>query len=83
MSYNRVMSPTFTLRIDSEMRRKLKHQAAALEKTESEFVRDLLERELEPTPLGVRLQRVKGILALDKVDSSGWRRELRRRNWRR
>lgn len=77
------MSSTLTFRIDPDKRQKLRQRAQSLGKTESEFIRELLDRELEDRPLGARLQHVKGRLELPTEPAEDqWRRDIKKRNWR-
>lgn len=77
------MSTTFSFRMDSDKRRKLRQKAQSLGKTESELVREILDRELQERPLGTLLQHVKGRLALPSGGvEENWRRTLKERNWR-
>jgi hypothetical protein len=76
---------TLTLRLPIEQREELKRAAKALKKTESEYVRDLLQRDLDSRPLAARLGDLAGC-----VDSSQTVGEphplhdlIRERNWRR
>lgn len=81
--YNFIMSLVFTFRMDRKKRRKLRQKAQSLGKTESQFIREILDRELEERPLGGLLQYVKGRLALPtKVGADDWRRTIKKRNWR-
>jgi len=76
------MSGILTIRIDPARRAKLKRSAQAAGKNESQFVRDLIARELDAKPLGDRIRRLRGSIALPRKSSDAWRRALRARNWR-
>ena len=76
------MTTTLTFRLEAALRRKLKARAALFGKTESEFLRDLLDRELEERPLGAALAKVKGALSLKGTKDDAWHKKLRKRNWR-
>ena len=76
------MTTTLTFRLESEQRKKLRTKARALGKSESEFLREILDRELEERPLSVSLGHLKGALSLKNKRSDAWRDTLRERNWR-
>jgi hypothetical protein len=77
-----IMTSTITFRLDRQHRIKLRRQAKASGKTESEFIRELLDRELESQPLGDLLRHVRGKLSLDDQAQDPWRRDIQDRNWR-
>lgn len=82
MYYATLMS-TLTLRLDPKMRKKLKAKAKALRISESELVRQALDRELERGPLGPRISKLAGILSIDPAEElTGWRAQIRAHNWR-
>ena len=76
------MTTTLTFRLETAQRRKLQARARLVGKTESEFVRDLLSRELEERPLGAALAKVKGALSFRNTKDDAWHKALRERNWR-
>jgi predicted DNA-binding protein len=76
------MANTLTFRLDTERREKLRRKARLFGKTESEFLRDLLDRELEERPKFSALSRLKGALSLSDKKPNAWREEIRQRNWR-
>lgn len=80
-----VMNTTLTIRLPAGQRRALSSKAAAAGKTESEIVRDLIERELAEQTVGERVGELFGCLSLShgtkRKDS--WRKSIRARNWRR
>lgn len=80
MSYNLVMT-TMTFRLRKEARARLAAKAASLDMTESELLREIIERELQDTPIGARIGRLKGVLSLKK-SAPEWRAAIRKRNWR-
>ena len=75
---------TLTIRLPKAQRDALKRSAAALKKTESEYIRDLLARDLDTRPLGERIGHLAG--SLDSSQSTGTPHPLkgliRERNWR-
>lgn len=77
------MSPTITVRTDEPLHRKLEEQAAAVGKSLSEVVRDILEAAVLEEPLEERIGHHRGGLLLDRAEDEPWRRRLRERNWRR
>lgn len=54
---------TLTIRLPQEQRATLREAAKRLRKSESELIRDLLEREFEQTPFGERAADFMGCLA--------------------
>jgi hypothetical protein len=75
------MNRTLTIRLDQEKDEALTRRARALGKTRSELVRDLIDKAVTDQPLGRRLGHLKGRVELPRT-RSGWRRELKERNWR-
>jgi plasmid stability protein len=76
------MDTTITVRTDEKLREALEKRAAALGKTLSAVVRDILTEAVAAGPLGEKTARVKGSLKLPRRPTDPWRRELRQRNWR-
>lgn len=77
------MTTMLTVRVDADQRRRLRARAAAQGKTEAELVRAMLERELAEEPLGSRIDGLRGSLSLARRPTDDWRRQIRKRNWRR
>ena len=77
-------SSTLTIRMPQEQREALKRCASALKKTESEYIRDLLKRDLDSRPFGERIGHLAG--SVDSNQSHGEHHPLkeliRERNWR-
>jgi hypothetical protein len=77
-------SSTLTIRLPAEQREALKRSAKALKKTESEYIRDLLARDLDIRTIGERIGLLAGIL--DSSQTPGEPHPLkdviRKRNWR-
>ena len=75
---------TLTIRLPKEQREALKRSAKALKKTESEYIRYLLQRDLESRPFGERVGDLVG--CLDSSETIGNPHPLhdliRERNWR-
>lgn len=75
---------TLTIRLPKAQREALRRSAQAMKKTESEYIRDLLARDLDTRTLAERVGQLAGSL-----DSSAERRpphplkkSIRERNWR-
>jgi hypothetical protein len=75
------MGKTITVRIDESQDAALTRRAKALGRTRSQLVRELIGRGLEEQPLGRSLGHLKGRLGLP-TPRSGWRRQIKARNWR-
>lgn len=77
---------TLTIRLPVEQREALKRSAKALKKTESEYIRDLLQRDLDARPFGERVGHLIGCLdssKLIKADADdSFREAIRKNNWR-
>jgi hypothetical protein len=75
---------TLTIRLPKEQREVLKRSAKALKKTESEYIRDMLQRDLDSRPFGERAGHLAG--CLDSSQTIGEPHPLkaliRERNWR-
>lgn len=76
------MTTTLTFRLPKSQRQKLRAQAKALGKTESEILRQMLDRELNARPLGERIGHLKGALGKQIREPDAWSRQIRERNWR-
>ena len=76
------MSTTITVRADEKLRGELEKRAAALGKSLSDVVRDILEEAVSADSFGERTARLKGSLSLRKRATEPWRRQLRQHNWR-
>lgn len=75
---------TLTIRLPVEQREALMRSAEALRKTESEYIRDLLQRDLDSKPLGDRVGHLIGCLdsAQTIAEPHPLRDLIRERNWR-
>lgn len=75
---------TLTIRLPSEQRAALKRSAKILKKSESEYIRDLLQRDLDSRPLGERIGNLIGYL--DSSEDTGrphlLKEQIRKSNWR-
>jgi hypothetical protein len=78
------MTATLTIRISARQRIALKKRAAALNKTESALVRELVEREIAVVPVAQMVEKWAG--AVDSRKATGGahplKRTIRERNWR-
>ena len=72
---------TLTVRLTASHSKALTRRAKALGQTRSQVVRDLIEKGLDDQPLGRRIGESKGRLELSTA-TSGWRRQIKSRNWR-
>jgi hypothetical protein len=76
---------TLTIRLPTEQREALKRSAKLLKKTESQYIRDLLARDLDTRTIGERIGPLAGIL--DSSENTGkphpLKNVIRKRNWRR
>ncbi len=78
-------SSTLTIRMPREQREALKRAALALKKTESDYIRDLLQRDLDLQPFGERAGHLAGSVGSLKTTrkSHPLKGQMRERNWRR
>jgi hypothetical protein len=75
------MEKTITVRIDSRKDKALALRARASGKTKSDVIRELIDKLLEPEPLGRRVAHLAGSVELPSPTGSLQRR-LKSRNWR-
>ena len=75
------MDKTITLRLPRVQDQALTRRARAIGKTRSALVRDLIDQALADRPMERRAGHLKGRVELPRA-RSGWRRELKERNWR-
>ena len=75
------MDKTITLRLPRAQDEALMRRAKASGKTRSALVRDLIDQALADRPIERRAGHLKGRVELPRA-RSGWRRELKDRNWR-
>jgi len=75
---------TLTIRLPKEQREALRRSARVLKKTESEYIRDILARDLDTRTIGERIGRLAG--SLDSSETTGeahlLKEMIRERNWR-
>jgi hypothetical protein len=76
---------TLTIRLPKEQREALKQCAKALKKSESEYIRDLLRRDLDSRPFGERIGGLAGCVDSSKLSPGAddlFRETIRKNNWR-
>lgn len=75
---------TLTIRLPKEQREALKRWAKALRKTESEYIRELLTRDLDNRSLSERMGDLAGSLDSSQAIGEPHPRKavIRERNWR-
>jgi hypothetical protein len=81
-SYISFMTTSVTIRMSTSQRDKLRQKAKLLGKTESAFIREVLDRETEPRTMGERIGHLKGTLSFKGVKLEGWRKTIYEHNWR-
>jgi hypothetical protein len=82
--FSSVKTSTLTIRLSQDQREALRRCAKALKKTESEYIRDLLARDLDSRTLSERIGNLAG--SLDSSQTVGkphpMKELIRKRNWR-
>jgi len=82
--FSRVKTSTLTIRLSQDQREALRRCAKALKKTESEYIRELLARDLDSRTLSERIGNLAG--SLDSSQTVGkphpMKEVIRKRNWR-
>jgi hypothetical protein len=76
---------TLTIRLPKDQREALKRSAKALKKTESEYIRDLLARDLDTRTIGKRIGHLAGSLDSSEARTlrdDSFRQRIRKQNWR-
>ena len=76
------MNATLTIRLRDEQRQQLRELAAKLGKSDSEIVREMIERSLAEESVGHRLAHLKGRLAESPPTDDSLSCSIRERNWR-
>ncbi len=82
MSYDWPVTTTLTFRLEAKQRKKLREKAAFFGKSESAFLRELLDRELDERPMSERIGHLKGTLSLKGKKQDSWGEHIRKQNWR-
>ena len=75
------MDKTLTIRLEKAQDKALTDRAKAMGKTRSALVRELIDRAVSAEPMNERAGYLQGRLELPRT-RSGWRGQLRARNWR-
>lgn len=76
------MNSTLTIRLPEDQRRKLRELASRLGKSDSELVRQMIERGLAEESVGRRIAHLKGSLAKSPSPDDAFGRAIGERNWR-
>ncbi|MEX1026817.1 MAG: CopG family transcriptional regulator [Candidatus Paceibacterota bacterium] len=76
------MNATLTIRLDEDQRQRLRKLASQMGKTDSELVREMIERYLAAESVGGRLAHLKGALPDSLPQNDSLSRSIRQRNWR-
>ena len=63
-------------------RAKLRQKAKLLGKTESAFIREVLDREIDSRPMGERIGHLKGVLSFKGAKMDDWQKSIKENNWR-
>lgn len=79
-----MQTTTLTIRLPVKQREALKRTAQALKRSESEYIRELLQRDLDSRPFGERAGDWIGCVDSAKTigDPHPLRELIRERNWR-
>jgi predicted transcriptional regulator len=75
------MSKTLTIRLPDSQDKALTKKAAALGRTRSALVREMIEQGLQEQALGRSIGHLKGRVSLTRA-KGGWRGRIKERNWR-
>jgi predicted transcriptional regulator len=76
------MNATLTIRLDEDQRQQLRKLASQLGKTDSELVREMIERRLAAESVGRRLAHLKGALPDSPPQNESLSQSIHQRNWR-
>lgn len=80
--YSYGMNATLTIRLDEDLRQRLRKLASQTGKTDSELVREVIERHLAAESVGRRLAHLKGTLPDSPPQHDSLAQSIRQRNWR-
>ena len=80
--YTGHMNATLTIRLGESQRQRLRELASQLGKSDSELVREMIERGLAEESIGRRLAYLRGKLSDSPSAADVFSREIRERNWR-
>lgn len=76
------MNTTLTIRLTEKQRQELHELASKLGKSDSELVREMIQRGLSEETIGLRLSQLKGSLPDRPQEKSSFSNTIRERNWR-
>ena len=76
------MTTTLTFRLPATARAKLRRKAKMLGKTESELLREIVNRELQPRKMGERIGHLKGTLSFKGATMDERQKSIKENNWR-
>ena len=76
------MNSTITIRLAESQREKVHEIASRLGKSDSEWIRETIERELTTESLGNRIGHLKGRLVTGSTPEDSLSQSIRDRNWR-
>lgn len=79
-----IQTSTLTIRLPKPQRDALKRSARVLKKTESEYIRDLIARDLDMRTVGERMGNLAGVLDSSRTTAKPHplKENIRQRNWR-
>jgi hypothetical protein len=75
---------TLTIRLSRDLREALRQSAKALKKSESQYIRDLLARDMDNRPLSERIGDLAGSVSTSQTVGKPHplKAVIRKRNWR-
>lgn len=76
------MNTTLTIRLNERQRQELRELASKLGKSDSELVREMIQRGLAEELIGLRLSKLKGVLPDRPQEANSFSNTIRERNWR-
>ena len=76
------MNATLTIRLSDHQRQQLHELATKLGKSDSEIVREMIERNLAKESVGHRIAHLKGRLSESPARDDSLSSAIRERNWR-
>jgi len=76
------MPTTLTFRLPAGLRAKLRQKAKLQGKSESELMRELVHRELQPRTMGERIGHLKGTLSFKGAKMDERQKSIKENNWR-
>jgi hypothetical protein len=73
---------SITFRIPEGLRAGLRQRAKIQGKSESELMRELVHREIQPRTMGERIGHLKGTLSFKTAKMDDWQKSIKENNWR-